>query len=48
MDKYRVRTDLATEIIKDSGLVEEEKNINGIYLIFIKMMKILIMNIMRH
>ena len=29
MDKYQVRTDLATEIIKDSGLVEEEKNING-------------------
>lgn len=32
MDKYQVRTDLATEIIKDSGLVEEEKNINGINL----------------
>ena len=32
MDKYQVRTDLATEAIKDSGLVEEEKNVNGINL----------------
>jgi len=32
MDKYQVRTDLATESIKDSGLIEEEKDINGINL----------------
>ena len=32
MDKYKVRTDLATEAILNSGLVEEEKNINGINL----------------
>lgn len=32
MDKYQIRTDLATEAIKDSGLVEEEKEINGLIL----------------
>ena len=32
MDKYQIRTDLATEAIKDSGLVEEEKEINGLTL----------------